>query len=260
MKKILKFSLIFSLIFIFLTIVSFFIFDFGRVNLNHKDLQTQLSLDNVPNIINNKGIFQIEDDYKLIESVSTDEFSDLDVDFDDLFVVISPSDSYGYEIYSKEELKIKDKDINKDVIDMNYDKEKKLLKLNQKTNLDGKSDYKIVILSPNLENLSANIVGDNGVYDSKASIKNLNLNIKNSVINISGENSYPITVKSDNSVLNMKFENYDAEIKAYYGVGFGKVFNSAVIRVDDDNYYYQTFKNGRDKINMKSDNMVFNIN
>lgn len=251
MKKIVKYSLILALVFTFLAITSFFINDYSKINLDIDDF--------------NLGFFSdTQNEYKIINDISTSDFSTVNVDFEDMEVVVLPSDTYGFEVYAKKGLnkyKIKDEDINKnEILDISYNKDEKILNLTQKKNTSKKAEYKLIILAQDPANLSVNISGDNGIYTSDIVLKNLNLDIDNCIIDIEGEHSYPMSIDVNNCILNIDFEEYDCVITASYDKVFGSLFDSPILSAGIMNTNFKkTIGSGEHLIDISSDNITLNI-
>lgn len=259
MKKIVKYSLILSLIFTFLTIVSFFLLDFGKGKLGFNNFNLSL-IDNFEFLMDNNKNFPNNKGYKLIDEVQVENFNKLDIDFDNIEVVITPSKVYGYKLYTKSFSKKNFNKVSKnikEIIDYTYNQDEKKLIIN-KEDINSDYKYKLEILSPDVNKLSCTLKADNCTYYSDTSLEKLNIDVDNSVIYVKGENSFPISIESDNSVININFDNYDAFIDAKFR-GFGSIFGNAIIPTEKNKAIEKKIGDGKDLINIECDNATINI-
>lgn len=170
-------------------------------------------------------------------------------------LVFQESEEFKYEIYTSKDF------------ESNIDKYGRINNTNNTLRIKEKSNFrnlktKVMIYVPKDVLLKTDIDIVNGYLVSEVSFDNLNIDMVNGSVDLSGPNSYDIDIDMTNGDLNFKFVKYDAKIKADMINGNVDIFDRSFVFgmfPPNEKEFFEILGSGKHNIDIDMTNGSVNI-
>ena len=191
--------------------------------------------------------------YKIVSEER--EFAGVGIEANDLSVSIEKAEKSGYAIFSKENHDNEEGYFDIEHVESNG---KKLIRFRQQQTEN--QTFHLVIYSTHPEQLECDFLGRNTVFVTKESLKQLKLDLKDGIVDLMGEASYPININTEAVVTSIQFKDWNATVSVESEGGALTTFgNKKQLSEGENVLHHQKYGEGRDFIRIDAKNSTVEL-
>ncbi|WP_454959868.1 hypothetical protein [Filifactor alocis] len=183
------------------------------------------------------------------------EFAGVGIEANDLSVSIEKAEKSGYAIFSKENHDNEEGYFEIEHVESNG---KNIIRFRQQQAEN--QTFHLVIYSAHPEELECDFLGRNTVFVAKESLKKMKLDLKDGIVDLMGEASYPINLNTEAVVTSIQFKEWNATVSVESEGGVLTTFgNKKQLSEGENVLHHQKYGEGRDFIRIDAKNSTVEL-